>query len=109
MHMIGGFHMNKRLARVIALAVLTVPLGLISFTASAAPSKSAGLYPDLQTVVPTHLGIQNQQQRTTLRFSNGIANTGLGPWRMRPDLPPTVTTGVQESRDANGKLAPQAN
>ncbi len=97
--------MNKRLARVIALAVLTVPLGLLSLTASAAPPTSGGLYPDLQTVVPTHLGIQNQQQRTILRFSNGIANTGEGPWRMRPDFQGAVTNGVQEILDANGNIA----
>ena len=46
-----------------------------------------GLYPDLQTVVPRHLGVQNAQQRETLRFANGIANTGAGHLRMRPDPP----------------------
>lgn len=39
------------------------------------------LYPDLRTVVPLHLGLQNQQQQEILRFSNGIANVGAGPLR----------------------------
>jgi hypothetical protein len=68
----------------------------------------AGLLPDLRTVVPTHLQLVNQQQRETLRFSNGIANTGPGPWALRPDpfpddAPPETETiaAVQEFRDAN--------
>jgi hypothetical protein len=85
-------------------ALLVVPFGLAS-TAMADPSPGDGLYPDLQTVVPTHLQIVNQQQRTTLRFSNGIANTGQGPWRMRPDFQPTVTNAVQEILDADGQIA----
>ena len=66
---------------------------------------SGGLVPDLQTVVPLHLQLVNQQQRELLRFSNGIANTGAGTWALRPDPPvaeaTTTTTAVQEFRDAN--------
>jgi hypothetical protein len=40
--------------------------------------------PDLQTVVPSHLNLVNQQQREILRFSNGIANTGSGPLELHP-------------------------
>jgi hypothetical protein len=61
-------------------------------------------YPDLQTVVPLQLQLVNQQQRDELRFSNGIANTGGGPWALRPEPPPaqatTTTTAVQEIRDS---------
>jgi len=68
------------------------------------PTNTA-LYPDLRTVVPAHLNLVNQQQQDILRFSNGIANTGAGPWAVRPDPPPpeatTVTTAVQEFRDSN--------
>ena len=46
---------------------------------------STTLYPDLRTVVPAHLNLVNQQQNEYLRFSNGIANTGGGPWAMRPE------------------------
>jgi hypothetical protein len=66
------------------------------------------LYPDLRTVVPQHLQLVNSQQREILRFSNGIANTGAGPWALRPDpfpadaTPDTTTiAAVQEFRDAN--------
>jgi hypothetical protein len=66
---------------------------------------SGGLLPDLQTVVPLHLQLVNEQQKELLRFSNGIANTGAGPWAMRPDPPvadaTTTTTAVQEIRDSN--------
>jgi len=67
---------------------------------------STTLYPDLRTVVPAHLNLVNQQQNEYLRFSNGIANTGGGPWAMRPDndlgLTPT-TTAIQEIRSSNAQ------
>jgi hypothetical protein len=69
------------------------------------PAPPAGLLPDLQTVVPRHLQLVNQQQREFLRFANGIANTGAGTWALRPDPPvaeaTTTTTAVQEFRDKN--------
>lgn len=43
--------------------------------------------PDLRTVVPTHVGLQNAHQREILRFSNGIANLGRGLWWMEPVFP----------------------
>jgi hypothetical protein len=68
------------------------------------PATATALYPDLRTVVPTHLNLVNQQQQDILRFSNGIANTGAGPWALRPDPPPsdatTVVSAVQEFRDS---------
>jgi hypothetical protein len=45
------------------------------------------LLPDLMTVVPKHLQIQNSQQQELLRFSNGLANIGDGPWWLEPDFP----------------------
>ncbi len=66
---------------------------------------SSALYPDMRTVVPKHLNLVNEHQREYLRFSNGIANTGPGPWAMRPDPPldqaTSVTTAIQEIR-SNG-------
>jgi hypothetical protein len=62
------------------------------------------LYPDLRTVVPAHLNLVKQQQNEYLRFSNGIANTGGGPWALRPDPPigtAAFTNAVQEIR-SNG-------
>ena len=50
------------------------------------------LLPDLMTVVPTHLSIQNEHQTESLRFSNGLANLGAGPWWLEPEFP-NVTDG----------------
>lgn len=67
-----------------------------------------GLYPDLQTVVPKHLSIQNVQQREILRFTNGIANRGEGDWRMRPDFKPDETVAIQEILDAGRNIVKEA-
>jgi len=67
----------------------------------------AGLLPDMRTVVPLQLNIQNTQQGEWLRFSNGIANTGAGDWRMRPGEPdPTTGTqpAIQEILDADRNI-----
>jgi len=45
------------------------------------------LKPDLRTIVPTQIQLVNDHQREMLRFSNGIANTGIGFWQMRPEFP----------------------
>jgi hypothetical protein len=70
------------------------------------PSSNTSLYPDLRTVVPTHLNLVNQQQNEYLRFSNGIANTGGGPWALRPDPPigtASFTNAIQEIRSSNAQ------
>ena len=70
----------------------------------AAPSTN--LYPDLRTVVPAHLNLVNQQQKEYLRFANGIANTGGGPWAMRPENElgtAPMTTAIQEIRSSNAQ------
>lgn len=43
--------------------------------------------PDLQTVVPQQLQIQNDHQHEFLRFSNAIANTGNGALQFHPEFP----------------------
>lgn len=45
------------------------------------------LIPDLVEAVPQHIGLQNSQQKTTLRISTSIANIGDGQWQMRSDVP----------------------
>jgi len=45
--------------------------------------------PDIRATAPTHLQIQNQQQREMLRFSNAIANTGAATWQVRRGTPIT--------------------
>lgn len=88
---------------IISIFVLTGSIWVVI----AAP-KTAGLLPDLQTVVPQRLGIMNEHQREILRFSNGIANTGMGDWRMRPEFPLINTNetqkAIQEILDANGNV-----
>jgi Lysyl oxidase len=90
-------------------AVLLVGAGVLVVggtmaSAGKPPSGGAALYPDLRTVVPAHLNLVNQQQKDILRFSNGIANTGAGPWALRPEPPPseatTTVSAVQEFRDS---------
>ena len=49
-----------------------------------------GLLPDLQPIVPHHLGVQNTGGREYLRLANGIANVGAGPWHLEPE---TVIVG----------------
>lgn len=100
--------MRRRLVFLSMALVLVGGAGSASSAPAGKPT-SQGLLPDMRTVVPLHLGIQNQQQREYLRFSNGIANTGPGPWQVRPDPPPldnttTQTTAVQEILDANGNV-----
>src|SRR5919109_5595810 len=89
---------------VFGLAALVVALPSLA----GKPSDGGGLqahYPDIRTVVPTHLQLVNEHQRETLRFSNGIANTGPGPWALAPDRPLETATDVvgaiQEIRDRN--------
>jgi Lysyl oxidase len=96
----------------IAVAALVVAALLATVgPAAAAPDNGAGggLLPDLRTVVPQHLQLVNAGQKEILRFSNGIANTGPGPWALRPE--PSIefakannlstVSAVQEIRDAN--------
>lgn len=73
---------------------------------------ATALLPDLRTVVPQHLQLVNLHQREIVRFSNGIANTGSGQWRMRPSFPlPSDTSqtqdAIQELLDAAGNVVEQ--
>jgi hypothetical protein len=86
-------------------AVVLGALGTAAIVMAGKPTPSGpGLLPDLRTVVPTHLQLVNEHQLETLRFSNGIANTGAGPWALRPEPPleqaVDTTTAVQEIRDS---------
>ncbi len=72
------------------------------------PQSGVGLLPDLQTVVPQQLQVVNKQKHETLRFSNSIANTGVGHWRMRAEFPlsdPSQSQlGIQEILDTAGNI-----
>jgi hypothetical protein len=98
--------------RTVLLAAAVLLAGGAVPQVTAAPRSTdcaGGNFPDLQTVVPKHLQIQNQQQREILRFTNGIANRGAGDWRMRPDPPPgtdtLLTNAVQEILRSDGTIA----
>jgi Lysyl oxidase len=99
--------MNARLivSTIVAGGIALVVGGAIAL-AGKPPPASTSLYPDLRTVVPAHLNLVNQQQREYLRFSNGIANTGGGPWALRPDPPigtAPITNAIQEIRSSNAQ------
>ena len=74
-------------------------------------SVAGGKLPDIQTVVPQQLNLVNEHKKEILRFSNLIANTGAGPWRMRPEfpladpsLPQRAIQQVLDSRDSSGAV-----
>jgi hypothetical protein len=63
--------------------------------------------------VPQQLNLVNEHQREMLRFSNLIANTGAGPWRLRPEFPlddtstnaqQTAIQQVLDSEDSSGAV-----
>ncbi len=70
--------------------------------ALAAKGKVRGLYPDMRTVVPRHLQLVHSRHRDILRFSNGIANAGAGPWAIGPffdlTVEPPVTRAMKDPR-----------
>jgi hypothetical protein len=70
------------------------------------PSGSGALYPDFASAVPHHFTVQNTGQEEFLRFSNGIANIGAGPFQIRPENDPVTlkTTGFQEVLNAAGAI-----
>jgi hypothetical protein len=87
--------------------------GSLTFAADAPLPPTAKL-PDMRTVIPSQLQVVNPAKgtkREMLRFSNGVANRGDGPWRMRPEFPlanPTQPQGaIQEllnSADSSGAV-----
>jgi lysyl oxidase len=91
----------------LGLTFLTVPMvSNFTYVLFAAKPNSQGLLPDLQTVVPQQLQLVNSQQRELLRLSNGVANTGLGPWQMRPEIlqDSSQQKAIQQILDANGNV-----
>ncbi len=89
-------------------ATLFGALLAIAFLPAPAVSETAGLLPDIRTVVPKQVQLVNGHQREYIRFSNGIANTGAGHWRMRPEVVESgsgpVQNAIQEILDAEGSV-----
>ena len=96
----------RRTATILALflagALTIVAAALAGKGGGGGTTASTALYPDMRTVVPQHLNLVNEHKRDLLRFANGIANTGGGPWAMRPepslDQATDFTTAIQEIR-----------
>lgn len=78
---------NNNIGRRLMTLMVLIILGVLLVNPQTKASTLPGLLPDLRTVVPQHLQLVNDHQREVLRFSNAIANTGDGPWRMRPKFP----------------------
>ena len=111
---------TKALTGLAVLAVLGLsPLSRGASAAAPAPctpqtiTAGGGRLPDIRTVVPQHLNLVNEHRREILRFSNLIANTGAGPWRLRPEFPLDATdptarqTAIQQvlnSEDSSGAV-----
>ena len=103
---------SSRAVRIVLCLVVVLVLFAVVLGPAAAQPPSRGLLPDLRTVIPKHLSIVNEHQQEILRFTNGIANTGDGPLRLRPERPAPGTVGtqaaVQEILDAGGNIVSEA-
>jgi len=95
--------MNRRYTRILLTTTLVTMVfaggaTAIAVAGSKPPTSTdpcpGGLEPDLQPIVPHHLGIQNAQGRETLRLDNGIANVGAGPWHLHPETVIAGSTGT---------------
>ncbi len=116
--MAAGRRLSRLLCGVGALAVLGIaPLPTGTAGAGPGPCTSealgSGRLPDIRTVVPQQLNLVNEHQREVLRFSNLIANTGAGPWRLRPEFPldgaaqnaqQTAIQQILDSEDSKGTV-----
>ena len=112
--------MSRTTFRILLVAVLATvaSAGAASVVAGGGKSNdpcAGGLKPDLQAVVPHHLGIQNTGGREYLRLDNGIANVGAGPWHLHPQTviagETGTTTAIQDlwstkggASDATGRI-----
>ena len=97
---------------------LTAGLLLAGGTAAAGGPRTSdpcpgGLEPNLQPIVPHQLQIQNTAGREYLRLTNGLANTGAGPWHIRPQTVLTdgggTTTAIQDVWSTIGGVSDPAS
>lgn len=108
--MFSGISRQTSLAAAVLAGILAISPAL-SLGAASFEIPDDALLPDMRTVVPQHVQVVNEHQRELIRFSNGVANTGAGDWRMRPEFPLDESTGtqdaIQELLDAAGNVAAQ--
>ena len=92
---------SKHIVNITANPQATYEMQMAAIPASA-------LLPDLQTVLPQHAQVVRAQQRDMLRFSNGIANTGVGALQLKPEFPIGNTgatqNAIQQIMDATGTI-----
>lgn len=100
------------MASILATTSILSLLGTFFTVLSTGQASGPGLLPDLRTVVPLHLQLVNEHQQEILRFSNGVANTGEGPWRMRAKFPLADPSepqeAIQEILDVEGNVVQEA-
>lgn len=103
----------KNISQKISLIAVLFAIGMmiaVPATVSAAPPNKIpndAQLPELTAIVPDGLQIVHKQQSDTLRFTNGIANTGLGHWQMEPTFPEDPEGDVvatQQLLDADGNI-----
>ena len=97
---------RQTVAAIVAGGVVLAIGGTIALAGKSSAS-AGGLLPDFASAIPHHFTVQNTGQEEFLRFSNGVANIGAGPFQIRPENNPTtlITTGFQEVLDASGAVA----
>ena len=89
------------------LSIVTVIVGAAALAVGITIAGADGtpLKPNFVSAVPHHFTVQNSQQHEFLRFSNGIANVGDGPFQIRPEVPSDGKThGIQQLLDATGAV-----
>ena len=89
------------------LSILTVVVGAAALAVGMTIARADGtpLKPNFVSAVPHHFTVQNSQQHEFLRFSNGIANVGDGPFQIRPEVQSDGKThGIQQLLDATGAV-----
>lgn len=103
----------KNISQKTSLIAVLFAIGMmiaVPATVSAAPPNKIpdeAQLPELTAIVPDGLQIVHKQQSDTLRFTNGIANTGLGHWQMEPTFPEDPEGDViatQQLLDADGNI-----
>ena len=103
---------RKNIFRKTSLIAVLFAIGLmiivpVAVSAAKPSNNNDGLLPELRAVVPDSLQVVHTQQSDTLRFTNGIANTGLGHWQMEPtfpDGPDGDVTATQQILDVDGNI-----
>ena len=99
----------QKISLIAVLFAIGIMIVVPASVSAAPPNKipNDAQMPELQAVVPDALKIVHKQHSDTLRFTNGIANTGLGHWQMAPVFPSDSTgdvEAIQQILDSDGNV-----